>query len=154
MKKSSKPKEKLYYNNPDIEDVHFMSENSVIYLQQSENVATLGPVEMPYNAFKKILNTNIFTIAEWASFLQLSERTFHRYAKENLSFNALLTERIQLLNMLIEEGIGLFGTNFKEWLHSTPYTLFGAKPIEVMFTQRGIIAVYQMLKRLQHGVVV
>ncbi len=109
--------------------------------------------ELSYKSFKSILDLNVFTIAEWAALLQLSERTFHRYAKDNLSFNGILTERIELIHTLILEGLQLFGTQFKQWLQSAPYSLAGKKPIQILYTQEGILEVYKLMKRMQHGVV-
>jgi uncharacterized protein (DUF2384 family) len=119
----------------------------------SEPLNNYLSTEMSYNSFKNILDLNVFTIAEWAGFLQLSERTMHRYAKENLSFNGILTERINLLHTLITEGISLFGSKFKAWLNTEPYSLFGQKPIQILYTQKGISEVYKIMKRLQHGIV-
>jgi putative toxin-antitoxin system antitoxin component (TIGR02293 family) len=119
----------------------------------SEPINNYYSTELSYNNFKKILDLNVFTIAEWAALLQISERTMHRYAKENLSFNGILTERINLLHTLIKEGIALFGTQFKAWLNTTPYSLFGKKPIEILYTQIGILEVFKIMKRMQHGIV-
>jgi uncharacterized protein (DUF2384 family) len=109
--------------------------------------------ELPYHHFKLILDLNVFTIAEWAGLLQISERTMHRFAKEDLSFSGILTERIELLHQLIKEGIHLFGPNFKAWLVSKPYNLFGKMPMNLLYTHLGIMEVYKIMKRLQHGIV-
>jgi uncharacterized protein (DUF2384 family) len=109
--------------------------------------------ELPYHHFKLILDLNVFTIAEWAGLLQISERTMHRFAKEDLSFSGILTERIELLHQLIKEGIHLFGPNFKAWLLSKPYNLFGKMPMNLLYTHLGIMEVYKIMKRLQHGIV-
>lgn len=137
-------------------EIHMIGEANTSYEYvsvQDNSLNNYSAIELSYKEFKKILDTNVFTIAEWAALLQLSERTFHRYAKSNLSFNAILTERINLLNTLITEGLQLFGANFKNWLNSEPYSLFGQKPIEILFTQKGIVQVYKIMKRMQHGIV-
>jgi uncharacterized protein (DUF2384 family) len=137
------------------EEPSFVSEPLMEYIIQKPAVLKerYMATELAYKDFKTILDLNVFTIAEWASLLQLSERTFHRYAKDNLSFNAILTERIALLQTLINEGLRMFGTQFKSWLNSEPYSLFGKKPIQILYTQEGILEVYRIMKRMQHGIV-
>jgi uncharacterized protein (DUF2384 family) len=136
-----------------IEEQSFILEPSVLYLSNTSISDKFIAHELSYKNFKSILDLNVFTISEWAALLQLSERTFHRYAKDNLSFNSILTERIQLLHTLVSEGLKLFGSNFKAWLNSEPFSLFGKKPIQILYTQEGILEVYRIMKRMQHGIV-
>jgi uncharacterized protein (DUF2384 family) len=143
--------------NYDAQDVtienNIVSESAIAYETTPNAVYSYMVTEMSYNNFKTILDLNVFTIAEWANLLQISERTMHRFAKENLSFNGILTERINLLHQLIKEGISLFGPQFKAWLNSTPFNLFGQKPIFLLHTHLGILEVYKIIKRMQHGIV-
>lgn len=109
--------------------------------------------DLKYSSFKPILDKSPFTIAEWALLLYVSERTLHRYAKEDLSFNGLQTERILLIEELIDTGLDLFGKEgLKEWVHSSPFSLGGIKVFDQLFTHQGIQATIDILHRIQHGV--
>jgi uncharacterized protein (DUF2384 family) len=135
-------------------DSNIVEESIVFYGTHKLNTTNkFASTELPYHHFKLILDLNVFTIAEWASLLQISERTMHRFAKEDLSFSGILTERIQLLHEIIKEGIHLFGPNFKAWLFSKPYNLYGEMPMNLLYTHLGIVEVYKIMKRLQHGIV-
>lgn len=106
-----------------------------------------------YSSFKVILDKSPFIISEWAQLLYLSERTMHRYAKENTSFNGLQAERILILENLIDTGIDFFGKEgLKQWIRSTPFSLQGVKVFDCLFTYQGIQASIDTLKRSQHGI--
>jgi uncharacterized protein (DUF2384 family) len=147
-------KQKVIKIYESIEVDNIVSEPAVLYeTSKVPNIYKYLATELSYNNFKLILDLNVFTIAEWASLLQISERTMHRFAKENLSFNGILTERINLLHVLLKEGISLFGPHFKAWLNSEPFNLYGQMPINMLNTHIGIVEVFKIMKRLQHGIV-
>lgn len=60
-----------------------------------------------YSSFKAILDKSPFTIGEWAQLLYMSERTLHRYAKDQAAFNGLQIERILVLEEFIDEGTSI-----------------------------------------------
>lgn len=106
-----------------------------------------------YKDFKKILDKAPFTIGEWADMLFISERTLHRYAKDNSSFNGLQIERILLLEQLIDTGNELFGKEgFKTWLQSAPFSLDSDRVKDKLTTHNGIQDVIDLLGRIQHGI--
>lgn len=106
-----------------------------------------------YSDFRKIADKAPFTIGEWALMLHISERTLHRYAKENAAFNGLQVERILHLEKLINLGNTLFGKEgFKHWLHFKPFSLESKKPEEMLSTYEGIQEVIDILGRMQHGI--
>ncbi len=109
--------------------------------------------EFKYSSFKSILKKSPFTISEWAQLLYISERTLHRYAKENLSFNGLHTERILLLEEFIDTGIELLGKEgLKQWVHSSPFSLGGPPVFDCLYTYQGIRASIDTLQKAQHGI--
>ena len=73
-----------------------------------------------YSDFKKIANKAPFIIAEWAEILHISERTLHRYAKDNAEFSGLQIELILLSEKLIDMGNQVFG-----FLHYKNFAGFG-----------------------------
>jgi uncharacterized protein (DUF2384 family) len=122
-------------------------------LGYTKHTLNVWPVTLSYSNFKVILDAHTLTMAEWASLLQVSERTFHRYAKEDLSFNSILNERIQILNTLLIELQAVAGSDVKAWLYSTPPAFGGARPFDYLFTLSGITKVRQVLHSIQHGIV-
>jgi putative toxin-antitoxin system antitoxin component (TIGR02293 family) len=106
-----------------------------------------------YSDFRKIADIAPFTIAEWAHMLHISERTLHRYAKDNSAFNGMQVERILLIGKLVDEGNALFGPEgFKKWLEFKPQALDYQRPIDLLHTYQGIQDVIDVIGRLQHGI--
>jgi putative toxin-antitoxin system antitoxin component (TIGR02293 family) len=109
---------------------------------------------IPFNAFEKIVSNAPFSLAEWANYLQLSERTIQRAQKEKKSFQPIQSERIIELAMLYEYGVDVFGDkeNFNIWLNSRSVALGGRTPKELLDTKFGVLMVKDELGRIEHGV--
>ncbi len=109
--------------------------------------------EFTYSSFKSIADRSPFTIGEWAQLLYISERTLHRYAKEDRAFDGLHVERILLLDDFIASGNDLMGKEgFKKWVHSTPFSLGEKKVFDSLFTHQGIVEGIDLLHRIQNGI--
>lgn len=114
-----------------------------------------GPAlkDFTYARFKKIADKSPFTLNEWAELLYISERSLHRYAKDESGFNGLQIERILLLETLIDLGNAFFGKDgFRQWLNSRPFSLNGVLVKEQLTTHAGIEEVIALLHRLEHGI--
>ncbi len=107
-----------------------------------------------FNEFEKIVGNAPFSLAEWANYLQLSERTIQRNQKEKKSFQPIQTEKIIELIMLYEYGVDVFGDkdNFNVWLKSKSVALGGRTPKELLDTKFGVGMVKDELGRIEHGV--
>ena len=109
--------------------------------------------EFTYDEFKRILIKSPFSLAEWASMLFMSERSLHRYAKDESGFNGLQIERIFLLEALVDLGNEMFGRDgFKTWLQSRPFSLGGDVVQSYLTTHDGIQELIDILGRMQHGI--
>lgn len=110
--------------------------------------------EFSYNDFKKVADKIPFTLAEWATILHVSERTLQRYAKNNSSFAPINSERITLIEKVLQEAKTTFGnTNkFYDWIRRNPYMLEGNLSIHSLSTFEGIQNVLTQLGRIQHGI--
>lgn len=131
-----------------------LEEPGAVYhiMPKPSQVATLVK-DFTYKDFKKILTKGAFTLAEWADMLFMSERTLHRYAKDDGGFNGLQIERILLLEALIDIGNEMFGQEgFKSWLQSKPFSLNGEVVKNKLNTHNGIQEVIDILGRIQHGI--
>lgn len=109
---------------------------------------------LSYNKFKQLATKTAFTLKEWSSFLHLSERSIHRYEKENKSFDTLQSQQIVRIAMLFNRGEEIFGTTerFNKWLAWENIALGGVQPKQLLSTTFGIELVEDELTRIEHGV--
>jgi DNA-binding transcriptional regulator YiaG len=107
-----------------------------------------------YTEFKKIADKTPFTLAEWASILHVSERTIHRYAKNNGHFAPINAERAMQIAKILDEGAITFGSidNFYTWLKTNPTMPEGDLSFDSLTTTEGIQMVGTQLGRIQHGI--
>lgn len=106
-----------------------------------------------YTRLKKVMDKSPFSLLEWADMLHISERTLHRYAKENNVFNGLQTERILLVEKLIDAANNLFGKEgFASWLNDKPFSLGGVTVKELLRSHDGIQALIDLTGRMQYGI--
>lgn len=109
--------------------------------------------DFTYTHFRRIADKAPFTVIEWAEMLHISERTLHRYAKENTPFQGLQVELILLIGKMIDLGLTLFDKEgLKNWVHSPAFSLNNRTPLETMQSYAGIQEVIQLLGRIQHGI--
>jgi putative toxin-antitoxin system antitoxin component (TIGR02293 family) len=95
-----------------------------------------------------------FEVDEWASYLHLSERTIHRYKKENKTFDPIYSEKIVMIELLYKRGIEVFGDEekFYAWMDYKSIPLGGVKPKELLDTVFGINMIRDELGRIEHGI--
>jgi putative toxin-antitoxin system antitoxin component (TIGR02293 family) len=107
-----------------------------------------------FKKLKKVIDLVPFTQAEWANMLHLSERTLQRYAKNNSSFEGIYTDRILLLQEMINLGLETFtgADNFYSWLKKDKPVLGQTLNFESLYSDRGIQEVIDQLTRIQYGV--
>ena len=107
-----------------------------------------------FTEFEKIVGNAPFSLAEWANYLQISERTIQRNQKEKKPFQPIQSERIVELMMLYEYGVDVFGDkeNLNVWLNSKSIALGGRTPKELLDTKFGVAMVKDELGRIEHGV--
>jgi len=110
--------------------------------------------DFTYNEFKKIADKSLFTQAEWAAILHVSERTLQRYAKNNGSFATINAERAVQIAKVLKEGKITFGKAaiFYIWLKQNPYMLEGNLSFNSLTSYEGIQNVLTQLGRIQHGI--
>ena len=136
-------------------DSSFAKETKIDYHSSPKKISPrqVQTKDFLYKDFKKIADKAPFTISEWSHILHISERTIHRYAKDNSAFNGMQVERIFHIEKLITLGNLLFGKiGFKNWLHFKPFSLEFKKPIDMLNTYEGIQEVIDLLGRMQHGI--
>lgn len=126
-----------------------------------EPVSAYLPVKKPvtvadytYKKLKKLADLVPFTQSEWANMLHLSERTLQRYAKNNSSFEGIYTDRILLLQEMINLGLETFTSAdaLYSWLKKDKQVLGQTINFESLYSDRGIQEVIDQLSRIQYGV--
>jgi len=107
-----------------------------------------------YPAFSDIAHNSPFTINEWCRFLYISERTMQRYQREKKTFDAIHSERILQITMLIRYGAEVFGNNekFSSWLEAVNVALGNIKPKELLDSSFGIGMLKDELSRIEQGI--
>jgi len=115
---------------------------------------TLSVADYSYKKLKKITDLVPFTQAEWANMLHLSERTLQRYAKNNSSFEGIYTDRILLLQEMINLGLETFTSAdaFYQWLKKDKPVMGQILNFQSLYSERGIQEVIDQLGRIQYGV--
>lgn len=115
---------------------------------------TVAVADFPYRKLKKMADTVPFTQSEWAQLLHLSERTLQRYAKNNISFEGIYTDRILLLQEMIGLGLATFtdAQAFYAWLKKNKTVMGQALNFSSLSSERGIQLVIDQLNRIQQGV--
>ena len=106
----------------------------------------------PLKEIQALIRHDHFKSEQVAAILDMSDRTFRRKL-EAASFDRLEAERLEEINQLISLGVETFGTTgkFMVWMQSTPETFGGARPMDLLASQKGIDWIEETLIALQHG---
>lgn len=107
-----------------------------------------------YRDFSTIVAGAPFSMNDWASYLQISERTIQRHQKEKKAFQQVQSERIVELSVLYQYGVEVFGDKdgFDSWLVSKSLALGGRVPKNLLDTSFGVDLVRDELGRIEHGI--
>jgi uncharacterized protein (DUF2384 family) len=86
--------------------------------------------------------------------LHLSERTLQRYSKNNGAFEGIYTDRILLLQEMIELGLAIFtdGNAFYTWLKKDKPVMGQVLNFDSLSSERGIQEIIHQLSRIQYGI--
>jgi len=107
-----------------------------------------------FQAFNHLASRSLFSLAEWSSFLHISDRTMQRHKKENRSFDPLQSEKIVEIAILFNKGSDVFGNieKFNLWLETDNLALGKTKPKLLLDNTFGIGMIKDELTRIEHGV--
>jgi putative toxin-antitoxin system antitoxin component (TIGR02293 family) len=95
-----------------------------------------------------------FSLAEWSTFLNMSERTMQRHKREKKVFDPIYSEKILQITLLYNLGTEVFGDKkkFNTWLETQNLALGGIKPKEFLDNTFGIGLLKDELTRIEHGI--
>lgn len=107
-----------------------------------------------YKTFNEFSVTYPLNTTDWSRILNVSERTFQRYKRENKKFDSIHTEKLLLIMLLFKKGTEVFGnkSNFLTWINSKNIALGGVLPISLLDNSFGISMVKDELIKIEHGV--
>lgn len=109
---------------------------------------------LEFQKFDALTGNLPLSIADWSSYLHLSERTLQRYNKESKSFDMPQTERIIQILIFFNLGFDVFGKpeKFYNWLTKENIAIGGKAPKELLNSSFGIDLLKDELNRIQFGV--
>lgn len=107
-----------------------------------------------FQAFDSFANKSPFSLAEWSTYLHLSERTIQRYKTEDRTFDPLQSEKIIEIALFYNKGVEVFGTpeKFNTWLETENLALGRIKPKMLLDNSFGISILRDELNAIEYGI--
>lgn len=107
-----------------------------------------------YKKFEKIAALAPFTQKEWSAMLHLSEKTIHRYARDNSVFEGIYADRILHIGELIDLGKETFTdvNALYRWLKREKNILGMRLGFDALTSTKGIQLLIEEMGRIQHGI--
>lgn len=138
----------INYNQPNATAMSIASEPEVLYLIANKTQ------EFKINAFEILSKKLLFSQAEWAEILHISDRTLQRYLKENKPFEGLFAEHLQQLDNMANLSLEVFSTpeNVKNWLISSKQVLNHTLDFSSLKSFWGVKLISNELGRIAYGV--
>lgn len=109
---------------------------------------------IPYSFFDLIQRITPFDENDWASFLDISTKSLHRYKEQDRQFKPLQSEKIIEMAEVTHIGLDVFSSmeKFKLWLDTPNYVLGNLRPIELLKDSYGKEMVVSELTRINYGI--
>lgn len=111
---------------------------------------------IPYSLFALIKDVTPFTEDDWATLLNLSTKSLHRYKVGSKQFKPLQSEKIIEMAEVTKVGTEVFGDleKFRLWLNTPSYALGNMKPIDLLQDSYGKEMVIRELTHINYGIFV
>lgn len=111
---------------------------------------------IPYSLFALIKNVTPFTEDDWATLLNLSTKSLHRYKAGSKHFKPLQSEKIIEMAEVTKVGTEVFGDleKFRLWLNTPSFALGNMKPIDLLQDSYGKELVIRELTHINYGIFV
>lgn len=109
---------------------------------------------IPYSLFALIKDITPFTEDDWATLLNLSTKSLHRYKAGSKPFKPLQSEKIIEMAEVAKVGTEVFGDpeKFRLWLNTPSFALGRTKPIDLLQDSYGKELVLRELTHINHGI--
>ncbi|MGG7661252.1 type II RES/Xre toxin-antitoxin system antitoxin [Dyadobacter sp. BHUBP1] len=108
----------------------------------------------PVGRFQALSQKLLFTQMEWAEILHVSDRTLHRYLKDDKPFEGLYAEHLYQLENMADLGLEVFGDAkaFERWLRTPREVLGETQDFSTLRSFWGVKLICNELGRMEHGV--
>ncbi len=130
--------------------------SSAYGVSSGDVVDIMGQVRdgISYEAFEGIADGLPLDINDWSRILHISDRTLHRYRKEQKTFEITQSEKILEIQFLSRFGAEVLGDmdRFGKWLLLENVALGGVRPLDYLDNSFGIQYIRDVLIRIEHGV--
>lgn len=138
----------IVYKMPEASPLLVASEPEVMYLK-SERLDIFS-----IKSFNRLSDKLLFTQAEWAGILHISDRTLQRYLKDNKPFEGLFSEHLYQLEQMADLGLVVFATPkaLDEWLRAPKPVLGKVLDFSTLASFWGVRLLCNELGRMEHGV--
>ncbi len=104
--------------------------------------------------FHRLSEKLLFTQAEWAGILHISDRTLQRYLKDNKPFEGLFSEHLYQLEQMADLGLTVFkdAKALDQWLRAPKPVLGKVLDFTTLASFWGVKLLCNELGRIEHGV--
>lgn len=138
----------LIYDKPASSNLIIASEPEVLYVTSSKLI------EFTITKFEALNKKLLFSQAEWADILHISDRTLQRYIKDNKPFEALHAEHLQQLDNMANLALAIFEKpeKVKSWLMSSKQVLQHTLNFSSLKSFWGVKLISNELGRIAYGV--
>jgi len=145
------------YPNSVAEQSQLANEPSVAYSYSNTNEYALLKVirdGITYEEFDRVKDNSGLSLSDWANYLNLSERTLLRYAKNDENLDKGTSERVIEIALLQERAVEVFGniSVFHDWINTPLRALGNVKPKDFLDSSIGIQILMNVLGRIEHGI--
>nr|WP_295929764.1 antitoxin Xre/MbcA/ParS toxin-binding domain-containing protein [uncultured Dyadobacter sp.] len=140
---------KILYQEPeDTIPLRIAAEPEVLY------IATKKIDEFPVSRFRNLSEKLPFTQLEWADILHISDRTLHRYLKDEKHFEGLYAEHLYQLENMADLGLLVFGNSrsLEAWLRTPREVLGEVQDFSTLRSFWGVKLICNELGRMEHGI--
>lgn len=137
-----------YQKYDEVSPLRIAQEPEVLYV--ARKTVDMFPIER----FQELSARLLFTQLEWAEILHVSDRTLHRYLKEDKPFEGLYAEHLYQLENMADLGLEVFGDvkAFEKWLRTPREVLGETQDFSTLRSFWGVKLICNELGRMEHGV--
>jgi putative toxin-antitoxin system antitoxin component (TIGR02293 family) len=138
----------INYNKPNSSPLSIASEPEVLYAISSKTQ------DFQIHKFEALGKKLLFSQAEWANILHISDRTLQRYIKENKPFEGLYAEHLLQLDNMANLSLEIFSKpeKVKNWLTTSKQVLNNTLDFSSLKSFWGVKLISNELGRIAHGV--
>lgn len=109
---------------------------------------------IPYSFFEKVSEYTNFDDQEWASILNISTKSLHRYKQADKTFKPIQSEKILEMIEITKIGLDVFEDKekFNLWMETPNFSLGNYKPKELVKDSYGKELVLTKLNQIKYGI--